>query len=51
MLARASGTPIDGAMIEADVADGAPTNPDGTLNLIRYAAWLIREEPTRRRGD
>jgi hypothetical protein len=24
----------------ADIADGAPTNPDGTVNLVHYAAWL-----------
>mgnify|MGYP006307374949 CR=1 FL=1 len=26
--------------LEADLAAGAPTNPDGTLNLVHYAAWL-----------
>jgi len=29
--------------VRQDVADGAPTNPDGTLNLIHYAAWLAKE--------
>lgn len=29
--------------IRADLAAGAPANPDGTLNLIHYAAWLARE--------
>jgi hypothetical protein len=29
--------------IEADVSAGAPTNSDGTLNLVHYAAWLIKE--------
>jgi hypothetical protein len=27
-------------MIAADIRDGAPTNPDGTVNLVHYAAWL-----------
>jgi len=27
-------------MLRADLAAGAPTNPDGTVNLIFYAAWL-----------
>ena len=27
-------------MLEEDVAAGAPTNADGTLNLLHYAAWL-----------
>ena len=26
--------------IEKDLAAGAPQNPDGTLNLVHYAAWL-----------
>lgn len=31
------------AMVEADIAKGAPTNTDGTMSLIHYAAWLVRE--------
>ena len=30
--------------LEADVAAGAPVNPDGTVSLVEYAAWLCREE-------
>ena len=30
-------------MLQADVASGAPTNADGTLNLVHYAAWLVKE--------
>jgi len=26
-----------------DIDDGAPTNPDGTVNLVHYAAWLVKE--------
>ena len=26
-----------------DIATGAPVNTDGTMNLIAYAAWLIKE--------
>ena len=33
-------TPED---VAGDLADGAPTNPDGTINLIHYAAWLAGE--------
>lgn len=29
--------------IKEDIAAGAPVNPDGTLHLIHYLAWLIRE--------
>ena len=27
-------------LVRADVEEGAPTNEDGTINLIEYAAWL-----------
>ena len=29
--------------VRADIAAGAPTNPDGTMNLATYIAWLARE--------
>ena len=29
--------------LNADIADGMPVNADGTINLVNYAAWLIRE--------
>ncbi len=29
--------------VKADIAAGAPTNPDGTINLPMYVAWLARE--------
>ena len=35
--------PVTVAMLRSDVATGAPTNADGTLNLIRYVAWLLEE--------
>lgn len=40
LLAKASGKKITVAMIRRDVDEGAPTNPDGTMHLVRYAAWL-----------
>jgi hypothetical protein len=36
------------ANIETDVQAGAPTNTDGTINLVHYAAWLLSEM---NRGD
>ena len=30
-------------MLDADLAVGAPTNDDGTINLVHYAAWLNRQ--------
>ena len=34
---------ISADMLRADLAAGAPTNADGTINLVHYAAWLNRE--------
>jgi hypothetical protein len=28
--------------ISGHLEDGAPTNPDGTINMVFYAAWLCR---------
>jgi hypothetical protein len=39
---------IPAAHIAADVDAGAPTNGDGTINLLHYAAWLLGEM---QRGD
>jgi hypothetical protein len=43
LLTRAGTNPVTEAMVEADVAAGAPTNPNGTINLVHYAAWLVKE--------
>jgi len=29
--------------IRQDMEKGAPVNHDGTVNLIHYAAWLVKE--------
>jgi hypothetical protein len=29
--------------IELDIVSGAPANADGTINLVHYAAWLVKE--------
>lgn len=43
LLTKVGGQPIRVDMFEADVAAGAPTNSDGTLNLVHYASWLVKE--------
>ena len=43
VLSAAAGATIDPSMLEADIEAGAPANADGTLNLVHYAAWLVRE--------
>jgi len=35
--------PVTVQMLQADINAGAPTNLDGTINLVHYAAWLVRE--------
>ncbi|MBW7905478.1 MAG: hypothetical protein LC135_03190 [Phycisphaerae bacterium] len=47
LLSAAGGQRVDVEMINSDVAAGAPTNGDGTLNLVHYAAWLVREMSSR----
>ena len=43
LLSRLGEVAVDTDSVEDDLADGAPTNADGTLNLMRYNAWLVRE--------
>ena len=40
--------PVTLDIIQADLAAGAPQNADGSINLVQYAAWLVREVT---RGD
>jgi len=47
LLTRAGGEPVSVEMIEADLAAGAPANADGTINLVHYAAWLVKEMASR----
>jgi hypothetical protein len=43
LLSRVGGQPVTVAMLEADRLAGAPRNVDGTVNLVHYAAWLVKE--------
>ncbi len=43
ILGRISREHITAEMIAQDIDAGAPTNPDGSLNVIHYTAWLVRE--------
>ncbi len=43
LMSRVSGRPVAETTIEADLANGAPTNGDGTLSLVAYGAWLVRQ--------
>lgn len=48
VLTRLGGGEVTEAMLRADIDAGAPTNPDGSINLVHYAAWLVKEMA---RGD
>jgi hypothetical protein len=49
LLTAAGGRTITTDMIARDTDAGAPLNPDGTINLVSYGAWLARERT--HRGD
>ena len=40
-LARLLG--VGAEKVREHLAAGAPTGPDGTINLVHYAAWLNRQ--------
>lgn len=48
LLSAVGGTKVTEEMLHEDLGLGAPANADGTLNLVHYAAWLVREVA---RGD
>ena len=48
VLTRVGSSPITEEMLRADLDAGAPANADGTINLVHYTAWLIKEAA---RGD
>jgi hypothetical protein len=43
VLSRMGGRAVTEEMLRADIDDGAPTNANGTINLVHYAAWLVKE--------
>ena len=53
LLSAAGGQRVTIEMLQEDVAASAPTNADGSLNLLHYAAWLNAKsaEGETRRGE
>lgn len=45
LLSKAGNRKIAAAEIKAHVAAGAPTNGDGTIHLLHFAAWLAARVP------
>jgi hypothetical protein len=42
LLSKVGGRLVTVEMLQKDIDAGAPTNPDGTINIVMYAAWLVR---------
>lgn len=42
LLKQAGSRLISAETLAADFAAGAPKNEDGAVNLIEYAAWLVK---------
>jgi len=43
ILSASGPRPVTVEMLQADLDDGAPANRDGTVNLVQYVAWLVKE--------
>jgi len=43
LLKHAGSLHVSEEAIREDIGKGAPVNHDGTINLIHYAAWLVKE--------
>ena len=43
ILSASGAKQISAERINADIELGAPVNPSGTINLVHYAAWLVKE--------
>ena len=43
LLAASGARHANAERVRADVDAGAPTNVDGTINLVHYGAWLARQ--------
>ena len=44
ILAKVGRRRITTEAIKEDLRDGAPRNPDGTIDLVQYTAWLCKED-------
>ncbi len=47
MLSAGGQKRVTAEQVQADIDAGAPVGRDGRINLIHYAAWLIREVQAR----
>ena len=42
-MRRAGSRTITLERLEADIAAGAPVNADGTVDILKYVAWVAKE--------
>jgi len=42
ILSASGPRPVTVEMLQVDIDDGAPVNPNGTINLVHYAAWVVK---------
>ena len=43
LLSAAAKIRVSEELIASDLASGAPQNQDGTISLVAYAAWMLKE--------
>ncbi|MAT13992.1 MAG: hypothetical protein CMJ46_01830 [Planctomyces sp.] len=43
LLSQGAKRAVTPDMLQQDIAAGAPVNRDGSLNLVHYTAWLLKE--------
>lgn len=43
LLRKVGSTHFSLTTLDVDIAAGVPVNQDGTVNLVYYCAWLVRE--------
>ena len=43
LLSAAGGRKVTPEQVQADIDAGAPVGAGGRVNLVHYAAWLVRE--------
>ena len=43
MLSATGNKQVTVEQVQADIDAGAPVGPGGRMNLVHYAAWLLRE--------
>ena len=42
LMKQAGSRQISAETLAADFAAGAPKNEDGTINLVEFAAWIVK---------